>query len=92
MIDIATVIEIFPNTFEEYKNIIFTFKELISNSNLKEDSIVLAVSPQPYDYEEFEELLETDKSELDEIDIGKFASDWFARLFSFVSFFFSFVS
>ncbi len=42
--------------FPQFNDRIFTYKELLSKNLDLDDKIILAVSPQPYDYELFEEL------------------------------------
>ena len=42
--------------YSQFQNQIFTFKDLNTINKLDINSIVIAVAPQPYDYDEFENL------------------------------------
>ncbi len=50
--------------YPKFKDIIFTFKELILSNNIESSKTIIAVSPQPYDYDEFEELTQTTNNKI----------------------------
>ena len=42
--------------YPDFSDRIFTFKELIDTQNLNLDTLIIAVSPQPYDFDQFEDM------------------------------------
>ncbi len=42
--------------YPNFSDRIFTFKDLISNQKFDLDTLIIAVSPQPYDFDQFEDM------------------------------------